>query len=218
MKIMLYSSYSTMPNSDVLKMFDHPPKTCLFCAYADENAPSYVNRAKQHLSQVFDTIVDLTPKTNLNQKFDCIFVNGGVAFELIYKLKKYNQFDKIKKMVEDGALYIGNSAGSEVCSKDIMFVNEYEPPNIPIDIEENRYGFGFVEEKVLVEASRLGYSKKHGLFTDSRNYHNYLVYKTKYKDSIKIGNNAVAIINNGEIKVKKYPWKKIVEMNQKEEK
>ena len=126
MRILLYSSYSSMPNTEILNMLGENTKTCLFCTYADENAPSYVDKIKKNLSKVFDNFINLTPDYDFKDKIDCIFMCGGNIFELIWKLKKYNQFDKLKQMVEEGVLYVGDSAGSELCAKDNLFVADFE--------------------------------------------------------------------------------------------
>lgn len=214
MKILLYSSYSAMPNSDILNLFDNPPKTCLFCTYADENAPTYVEKILKNLKKVFKNIVYLTPDYKFDEKIDCIFMAGGNIFELIFKLKKYNQFDKLKTMVKNGTLYIGDSAGSELCAKDNLFVADFEPPQIEMNIKENYQGFGFVDKKILVHASKYRYSHRWGLIFDKGGWHDYFCYKRKQKNALKIGNNAVAIVNDEGIKIKKYPWKKIVELNE----
>lgn len=216
MNILLYSSYSSMPNTEILQVLGQNTKTCLFCTYADENAPTYVEKILKNLSKVFEKIVPLTPKYKFDEKIDCIFMAGGNIFELIYKLKKYNQFDILKKMVENGTLYVGDSAGSELCAKDNQFVADFEPPQIEMDIKENCQGFGFVDKKVLVHASKYRYSHRHGLIFDKGGWHDYVVYKIKQKDSIKIPNNAVAILGGGgSLRIKKYPWKRLVELNQK---
>jgi len=213
-KILLYSSFDIMPISDVKKACDKTLKTCLFCSYADENSVNYIAKTKAHLMKMFENVVDLTPDFDFKQKLDCIFVNGGNAFDLIYKLKKYNQFDKIKTMVENGTVYIGNSAGSTICGDDISFVNDFEPPSIEMNLKDNCQGFGFVSNPILVEASKFTFSKKWGLYINKSQWHDYLVYKIKQKNALKIGNNAVAIVNDKNIKIKKYPWKKIIEINE----
>lgn len=215
MKILLYSSYSAMPNTEILKMFDTPPTTCLFCTYADENAPVYVEKILANLKKVFTKIIPLTPDSDFHQPFDCIFMAGGNIFELIYKLKKYNQFDKIKKLVEKGVLYIGDSAGSELCATDNLFVADFEPPQIEMNIKQNCHGFGFVQNKILVHASRYRLSHRWGLIFDKGSWHDYVTFKCKQKGALKIPNNAVAIVTDDGIKVKKYSWKKLVEINKK---
>lgn len=216
MKLLLYSEYCYMPNNDVFKALEKnkKPLTCLFCAYAEENETNYIKRTKNNLSKVFNTIIDLTPAYKFNDKIDCIFVNGGSNFELVYKLKKYNQFNKLKNMVESGTLYIGNSAGSVLCSKNFLWTNEYEPPEIADCIaEENCNGFGFVDKNILAHASKYKIKQNQGLVFDKERWHNYVTIKLKQPNPLKIPNNGVAIVNNNNIKVKTYPWKKLVELN-----
>ncbi len=215
MKILLYSSYADMPNKEILDTLGRKPENCLFCTYADENCPNYTDKLINNLTKVFKNIIPLTPDYKFNTKIDCIFMAGGNIFELIYKLKKYDQFNKIKQMVKNGTLYIGDSAGSELCASDNLFIADFEPPQIEMDIRENSQGFGFVDKKILVHASKYRISKTRGLIFDKDSWHDYIVYKIKQQNALKIPNNAVAIINNKDIKIKKYSWKKLVELYQK---
>lgn len=214
MKLLLYSDYYNMPNKDVMNMKINT-QNCLFCTYADEEAVAYNQMAKSHLSEIFSNIIDLTPDYDFKDKIDCIFMNGGNVFELIYKLKKYKQFDKIKNMVENNILYIGNSAGSDLCGDDLMFINEFEPPKIKMKIEENCHGFGFIKKSILVHAGKFRLSSKHGLIFDKGAYSIYLKFKIKQKNNIKIPDNAVLKVVDDVFKIKKYPWKKLVELKEK---
>ena len=84
-----------------------------------------------------------------------------------------------------------------------------------MNINENYQGFGFVDKKILVHASKFRLSHRLGLIWDKDGWHDYVVYKCKQKNAIKIPNNAVAIIKDEEFKIKKYTWKHLVEINKK---
>ena len=137
MKLLLYSDFKCMPIVDVKRFLpdDGKKKVCLFCTYADDEAEGYNNRAKAHLEEIFDEIIVLTPDFDFKAPIDCVFINGGYNYELSYKLKKYNQFDKIKELARKGVLYIGNSAGSVMVGNDFSYTLEYDPPRIEMNFE-----------------------------------------------------------------------------------
>jgi len=218
MNLLLYSDFYCMPISDVLNALKgkQKPLTCLFCNYAEEEKSNYYNRTIKHLREIFDNIIELHPGYKFNNAIDAIFVNGGSNFELVYKLKKYNQFDKLKKMVENGTLYIGNSAGSMLCSKNFLFSKLYEPPEIEDCIaEENCTGFGFIDKSMLMHASKYKFREKKGLIFDKETYHTYITIKLKQPNPLKIPNNGVYIVADKLAKLKVYPWKKIIEQKSK---
>lgn len=217
MNLLLYSDFSNTPNDELTEYFGNKKnKTCLFCAYADEDAHSYISREKKTLSKVFENIIDLTPNYNFRDKIDCVFISGGFNFELSYKLKKYNQFAKIKKLIEDGVLYIGNSAGSVMAGVDFEFTLNYEPPRFELDIATNKYGFGFIRNNVLVHFSKYIFSVKKQALELENSYTNHLKVKLKHPEYLTIPNNGVAIVKGNKIKIKKYSWNKIVKYKLKQ--
>ena len=214
LNLLLYSDFYCMPTSDVFKSLKgfSRPLTCLFCNYADEQKSNYYKRTIKQLKKIFDNIIELQPNYKFNNAIDAIFINGGNNFELIYKLKKYNQFNKLKKIIENGTLYIGNSAGSVICGKNILWTKAYEPPQINDCLaEENCIGFEIVDRNILAHASKFSYRENKGLLYNKNSYYNYVTIKLKQPNQLKIPNNGVAIINGDAIKVKTYSWKKIID-------
>lgn len=53
-----------------------------------------------------------------------IFVGGGNTFELVSQLYAHNLIDQIKKVVENGALYLGTSAGSNITGVSMKTTND----------------------------------------------------------------------------------------------
>ena len=190
MNLLLYSDFSNTPKNELINYFGNlENKTCLFCSYADEDAHSYIKREKNALSKVFENIIDLTPNYQFKDKIDCIFVSGGFNFELSYKLKKYNQFNKIKNLVEKGVLYIGNSAGSVMAGVDFEFTLDYEPPRFELEIATNKYGFGFINNNILVHFSKYIFSVKQQVLISEECYINQFKVKLNHPEYITIPNN-----------------------------
>lgn len=219
MKLLLYSDFSHMPTKDVLDALKDNVGgvTCLFCSYADEQAPNYTNRAKRTLYRVFSKIIDLHEGYDFKDKIDCIFINGGYNFELSYKLKKYNQFEKIISLVRDGTLYIGNSAGSVMAGEGHEWTSEYEPPRFEVDLEKHKFGFGFIKGNVLVHTSKFIYSDRKKDLVKEVDYIHYLRNKKKLEKYIAIPNNGVAIVEDDKIRLKIYPWKRVIEESKERE-
>lgn len=214
MKILLYSDYKCMPNKEIIKMLDKQSGICLFCSYADELAIDYKNKVLKNLSKVFSNIIELTPKYEFTDKIDCIFINGGNIFELIYKLHKYNQFEKVRDLCLKGVLYIGNSAGSQLIGTNNFYVNKFEPPKIKMNLQENSHGLGLYDGLVFVHTSKKILSFRRGVVAEP-DYQNYIKYMLKEKTfkHICIPNNGCAIITDTDAKVKKYSWKYIKKIN-----
>jgi len=59
---------------------------------------------------------------------DIIYMSGGNTFYLLHHIKKCNFAPLLRKKLEDGALYIGNSAGSIVCAPDIAYIDVMDNP------------------------------------------------------------------------------------------
>ncbi len=216
MQLLLYSDYFCLPNDQILKALKNKkrPLTCLFCSYAEEGKSSYYKRTTKHLKEVFDNIIELYPGYKFNNNLDAIFVNGGSNFELVYKLKKYNQFNKIKELVDSGVLYIGNSAGSLLCSKSFLWASEYEPPEIEeCKASENCEGFGYINKNILAHASKYKL-RNNKLIFNKTSWKIYRTIKLKQPNPLKIPNNGVYIFNDKVQKLKVYPWKALIKNNQ----
>ena len=87
-----------------------------------------------------------------------IFVKGGNTVQLLHLLRKYNQFDKIKDLVNNGVLYVGQSAGAIIAGIDTEWTLKSEPYNVDLKsiFGKDAYrGFCFVDSNILVHASKL---------------------------------------------------------------
>ncbi len=195
---------------------------CLFVGYATENDEEmYDSPAKEILKNFGFKLIDLTPNYNFKDKIDAIFVCGGNVTKLIDYLKRYNQFDKIKNLAANGALYIGNSAGSVLAGTDTAWTLESEPyADITKIYGENALkGFGFISKLVFVHCTRYRMCRdyemkdKNDIYRtfDTDCYPAYLKDIKKYKkhEFMRIGNNQVYFENGMDKKIITYDWRKI---------
>ena len=224
MKLVLCSDFSGV-GYRYLNRFNKPSdgQICLFVGYAcEEDSEMYESSAKERLSDFGYEIKDLVQNFDFNQKIDAVFVRGGNTTKLIVYLKKYNQYESLKSLVEEkNILYIGNSAGSVLAGSDTEWTLEAEPyKDIKKDYGKDALkGFGWINKYIFVHASkyRMCYSSEmenpNDIFRtlDLECYPDYLKDIKKYKkqDYIKIANNEVYYENGKIKKFIKYDWRNI---------
>ena len=76
---------------------------------------------------------------------------------IMHYLRKFNQFEKVKKLVENGAVFAGQSAGAIVAGSDTEWTLESEPYEYDLKQEFGKdalMGFGFIDKLVFVHASK----------------------------------------------------------------
>lgn len=130
-KIFLSSSFKDV--ADLLYDFEKNlnKKTVTFIPTASivEEVRFYVEEGKKSL-QKLGLIVDVLDISTANfdeikeklTKNDYIYVTGGNTFFLLQEMKKSKAGEIIKREVDLGKLYIGESAGSMILSKNIEYV------------------------------------------------------------------------------------------------
>ena len=210
MRLFLYSDFiSIKSDTDLLKQnfdFDVSKAKVLFIPYADKTYTTYKNRIKEKLYSLGfskGNITEVTKKTELFRfDFKLVFVSGGNSLKLIHYLKKYNQYDYVKKLVENNVLYIGDSAGSVVTGNDIRYTELYEPFCDAIEIEKDQIydSFKFVDKVVLAHTTKQRINHiTNSLYNDELYYDYYLKFKKplEEKPHISIGNNEFVFIDNG---------------------
>lgn len=79
-------------------------------------------------------------------KYDYIYVTGGNTFKLIHDLKECGYDKVLRKMIIEGATYIGSSAGAYLISKDISHIKQYDENNYDID---NFSGLGVLDARLI---------------------------------------------------------------------
>ena len=210
MRLFLYSDFiSIKSDTDLLKQnfdFDVSKAKVLFIPYADKTYTTYKNRIKEKLYSLGfskGNITEVTKKTELFRfDFKLVFVSGGNSLKLIHYLKKYNQYDYVKKLIENNVLYIGDSAGSVVTGNDIRYTELYEPFCDTIEIEKDQIydSFRFVDKVVLAHTTKQRINNiTNSVYNDELYYDYYLKFKKplEEKPHISIGNNEFVFIDNG---------------------
>ena len=90
-----------------------------------------------------------------------IFISGGNTFYLLQELKRKNLIPYLKERIENGLLYIGESAGSVIAAPDIEYASVIDDKTVATELDDytglNLVDFYIVphfEEEPFVESSR----------------------------------------------------------------
>ena len=90
-----------------------------------------------------------------------VFISGGNTFYLLQELKRKNLTSYLKERIENGLLYIGESAGSVIASPDIEYASIVDDKTLATELNDytglNLVDFYIVphfEEEPFVESSR----------------------------------------------------------------
>lgn len=78
------------------------------------------------LNENIDVFNQNSPEEFLNKKYDYIVVLGGNTFKLLYFVKKYHLDEFIRQQVDDGAIYLGFSAGAYLACPNIWYVHHFD--------------------------------------------------------------------------------------------
>ena len=90
-----------------------------------------------------------------------VFISGGNTFYLLQELKRKNLIPYLKERIENGLLYIGESAGSVIAAPDIEYASIVDDKTLATELDDytglNLVDFYIVphfEEEPFVEGSR----------------------------------------------------------------
>lgn len=159
MNLFLCSNFKYLAKKYLPEFFDLKKKhNCLLVGYADDEGDFYSESNTLFLEAMNFNVFHLDENYKFSDKIDMIFVKGGNTVQLLHLLKKYNQFDKIKRLVANGALYVGQSAGAIAAGIDTEWTLKSEPYKVelkPIFGNDAYKGFCFVDSNILVHASKL---------------------------------------------------------------
>ena len=78
----------------------------------------------------------------------CLYVSGGNTFYLLQELKKKGLVEVIKSRVNDGMLYIGESAGAIIASHSVEYSQIMDDRSVAAELEDC-FGLGLVDYCVL---------------------------------------------------------------------
>ena len=94
-------------------------------------------------------------------KAKIVFISGGNTFYLLQELKRKNLITYLKERIENGLLYIGESAGSVIAAPDIEYASVIDDKTVATELDDytglNLVDFYIVphfEEEPFVESSR----------------------------------------------------------------
>ncbi|MGM0110808.1 Type 1 glutamine amidotransferase-like domain-containing protein [Enterococcus sp. DIV0187] len=152
-KMFLASSFSEVSNELLLFEKNVYGKTVTFIPTASnvEKIKFYVadgRNALEKMGAIVDVVdVSVEPQTIIEQKIkenDFIYVTGGNSFYLMQELKKSGADAIIKEEIENGKLYIGESAGAIILSNSISYIEKMDTPDKGPDLNSHN-GLGIVE-------------------------------------------------------------------------
>jgi len=137
MKNIIIASTSTLHGGDYLeyllddlKIFFESVESILFIPYARPGGIShqkYTEKVKLAFSKIEKNVKGIhqfeNPKDAIKNA-QAIFVGGGNTFVLVNQLYKNNLLDVLKTSVLNGVLYLGSSAGSNICGLTMNTTND----------------------------------------------------------------------------------------------
>ena len=224
MKLLLCSDFSGVGYKYLKKFFKQTKgKTCLFVGYAQEDECELESGSAMVFKNMGMNVVSLQKGYEFNEKIDVVFVRGGNTTRLIHYLREYEQYDKLKNLVENqDVLYIGNSAGSVLVGTDTAWTLPAEPYEFDLTKlygEDALKGFGWIDKLVFVHCSKYricwDFEKEYenDIFRtlDRECYPAYLQDKKIYKrnEYLKIGNNQAFMVDGENKKMLTYNWSRL---------
>lgn len=203
----------------IKRYFKINPKTAkvLVIPFADEANKYYIALCKQALMLAGiqkSNISTLSSHTHKTSKFDIIFTSGGNVCRLKEKLKQIGWLDELTSRIENGTLYIGDSAGAVILGKTISHTLDYEPYE---NVLNSYDGLGILDKSVVVHYSLEKYGKD-SIIQDKECFEAH-IKQTRFlgeNNYLTIANNQVIIAKNGKLKNKFFSWRKIALSTKKE--
>ena len=107
----------------------------LFVPYALHDRDKYAAQARERFAKMgyeLDSIHTTHEPAQAVRNTDAIFIGGGNTFRLLKALYDHDLLGAIRQRVNDGMLYIGSSAGSNVAAPTIRTTNDMpivQPPS-----------------------------------------------------------------------------------------
>lgn len=122
-------------------------------------------------------------------QFDVIYVAGGNTYYLLYKVRE-TRFDKvIKKLIANGKVYIGSSAGACIMCPTIEHIEFLDKQEMAPNLKDFT-GLGYVNHLIIPHYGREKYAEGHAKT------------KAKWGDKITfLNDDQVVVVNNDKIKI-----------------
>ena len=121
---------------DEIRDFLGQVQRVLFVPFALHDQDGYATRVRDRLGLMgyeVDSIHQASDKQKAVSNAESIFIGGGNTFRLLKSLYDFNVLELIRKRSDEGMLYMGSSAGSNVAAPTIRTTNDMpivEPPSL----------------------------------------------------------------------------------------
>jgi len=214
MKILMYADFcKLLPTTKeiLLGNLSKDVAECrvLFIPLATDNK-SYVSKCYNNLKNLgfkAENIESINPMIQDNN-FDVVFVCGGNNAVLKEKLIKWNWWDKLKNIIINDTLYIGDSAGGVILGKSFAFSLDYEPYSGSLN---DFTGYNIIDKFIIMHYSTIKMSSD-GKLNDATEYfnshHDKLIELGK-GNCLTIGNNEVYVLTDDIQKMYTYDWEEV---------
>ena len=207
-KMFLVSSFkdvaAILPNFE--KNLKGKTVTFIPTASIPEKIKFYVNAGKKALEKLGMTVdtleisaLEITEISKRIKENDFIYVTGGNTFFLLSELKRTGADKVIIEEINNGKLYIGESAGAMITSKNIEYVklmdNAEKAPNL-----KNFDALGLIEFYIVPHYKNFPFQKISQKIIDT------------YSDDLElqpISNNEAVLVEDDKINIEKANQKKI---------
>lgn len=207
-KMFLVSSFkdvaAILPNFE--KNLKGKTVTFIPTASIPEKIKFYVNAGKKALEKLGMTVdtleisaLEITEISKRIKENDFIYVTGGNTFFLLSELKRTGADKVIIEEINNGKLYIGESAGAMITSKNIEYVklmdNAEKAPNL-----KNFDALGLIEFYIVPHYKNFPFQKISQKIIDT------------YSDDLElqpISNNEAVLVEDDKINIEKADQKKI---------
>ena len=147
MNIFLSSSLVGSKNAFERFIEKYQAKKITFIATAAEVSPytQYVEDARKYFKEQGFEIRELEVSQTDEKKAKeiikntkILYVSGGNTFYLLQELKKKNLLELIKEKVNEGMVYVGESAGSIIASPNIEYIKYMDDPKAASELKSTK--------------------------------------------------------------------------------
>lgn len=120
------SGYFEYCEPDVRELLG-PIKRVLFVPYALHDRSAYAQMARERFEEMgyaIDSVHDAPDPAKAVEDAEAVYIGGGNTFRLLNSMYEAGLMEPIRRRVEEGAPYIGSSAGSNVACVTMKTTND----------------------------------------------------------------------------------------------